>query len=409
MYASRTAVRSARHLSRRSIRPNTRFQSNTSIPNPNHTSSSTASSSTFSPALIGGLTGGAITFLGGYAYYHFSGIKTIVSTSKSAKSYFDSATKQLKDAAPEPNQALDWLRQTATSYAVFVPGAKGYVDSAFDDLDSVRAKHGDEVDKIVKEAYEELKAVSGKEMSLQTAAEAWDIIQKCIGQITELAGDAAEDILNNHPAIKSKVGGSVDQLKQMGEQYGPEAKKQVDETWGQIEDIIKNGISADTATKIKKLVEEKIEEVKKLGDEAWKKGIEQAKPYLDKNPKVKELVEENKDSLMKGNTGELWDKVKKAVNSGKTEDLEKYVKDAAGKAKDKAQDSGMGGLDQYFKMIPGADKIVPQLKSLSEIASKHGKEAEDLLKETVDEISKVLSNKSEKAQEIAKKAEKEAA
>jgi len=175
-------------------------------------------------------------------------------------------------------------------------------------------------------------------------------------------------------------------------------------TFDQVKDIMKSGISADTVTKIKKVIEEKIELVKKMGDEAWKKGIEKAKPYLDKNPKVKELVEENKDSLMKGNMGELWEKVKKAVDSGSTEDLEKYVKSAA----DKAKDSGMGGLDKYFNMVPGADKIVPQLKTLSEIASKHGKEAEDLLNETVDEISKVLSNKSKKAEEIAKKAEKEA-
>jgi len=403
MLASRTAARSARVLSRRSpqIRANTRFQS-TSIPNPNNAPSSSASGT--NPALIGGLAGGGVALLGGYAWYHFSGAKTLVQTSKSAKSYFDAAGNKLKESAPEPNEALEWLRSTATSYAAFIPGAKGVVDASFNDLDAIRKKHGDEVDKIVREAYGELKEASGKGMSVQAAAEAWAIIQKRLEQIMHLAGDAIEDILNNHPEIKSKVGGSVDQLKQMGEQYGPEAKKQVDQTWDQINDIVSSGISADTASKIQKVVQEKIDLIKKLGDEAWKKGIEQAKPYLDKNPQVKKMVEENKDSLMKGNMGELWEKVKDAVNSGKTDDLEKYVKNAAGKAKD----SGMGGIDKYLNMVPGADKIVPQLKSLSEIASKHGKEAEDLLKETVDEIQKVLSNKSEKAEEIAKKAEKEA-
>jgi len=403
MLASRTAARSARVLSRRcpQIRANTRFQS-TSIPNPNNAPSSSASGT--NPALIGGLAGGGVALLGGYAWYHFSGAKTLVQTSKSAKSYFDAAGNKLKESAPEPNEALEWLRSTATSYAAFIPGAKGVVDASFNDLDAIRKKHGDEVDKIVREAYGELKEASGKGMSVQAAAEAWDIIQKRLEQIMHLAGDAAEDIMNNHPELKSKVGGSVDQLKQMGEQYGPEAKKQVDQTWDQISDIFSSGISADTASKIQKVVQEKIDLIKKLGDEAWKKGIEQAKPYLDKNPQVKKMVEENKDSLMKGNMGELWEKVKDAVNSGKTDDLEKYVKNAAGKAKD----SGMGGIDKYLNMVPGADKIVPQLKSLSEIASKHGKEAEDLLKETVDEIQKVLSNKSKKAEEIAKKAEKEA-
>ncbi len=41
------------------------------------------------------------------------------------------------------------------------------------------------------------------------------------------------------------------------------------------------------------MINEKTEKVKKLGDQAWKKGLEQAKPYLDKNPQVKKMVEEN--------------------------------------------------------------------------------------------------------------------
>lgn len=37
--------------------------------------------------------------------------------------------------------------------------------------------------------------------------------------------DAAEDVLENHPQLKEKLGGSADQLKQLGEQIGPKAKK----------------------------------------------------------------------------------------------------------------------------------------------------------------------------------------
>src|ERR1700760_5020217 len=134
-------------------------------------------------------------------------------------------------------------------------------------------------------------------MSLATAQQASEVLQKHGKRIAELAGDAAQDILDNHPQLKKQIGGNLDQLKNMGEQYGPEAKKQVDETWNQIKDITKNGINSDTASKISKLVQEKIEQVKKLGDEAWQKGLEKAKPYLDKNSKIKELVEENTDAL----------------------------------------------------------------------------------------------------------------
>ena len=69
-------------------------------------------------------------------------------------------------------------------------------------------------------------------------------------RILDLAGDAASNIMNNHSELKSKVGGSLDQLKQIGEQYGPEAKKQVDQTWDQIESILNNGTSVEIADKL---------------------------------------------------------------------------------------------------------------------------------------------------------------
>ncbi|MCJ1257739.1 hypothetical protein MMC24_005565 [Lignoscripta atroalba] len=398
MITSRAASRLLRAPTVRSSLRNARLNSTTT----------TQSSSGLSPALVGGITGGAVTFLGGYAWYHFSGAKTFVNTARQTKSYFDKATNQFKDAAPEPNEALQWLRQTTSSYAAFIPGAKGYVDAAFDDLDAIRNKHGDEVDNIVKEAYTELKDVSQKKgLSIETAQESWDILQKHLKRISNLAGDAASDILNNHPQLKEKVGGNLDQLKQMGDKYGPEAKKQVDQTWTQIQDIIKGGVSMDTAAKIRSVVEEKMEMVRKMGDEAWQKGMEQAKPYLDKSPKVKEMIEKNADSLKQGNFGELYEKVKESAQSGNTESIESYIKSAVDKGKQQGG-GGMGGLEQYFKMIPGGDQILPKLSQLQQIAQKHGKEAEKISKETFEEIQHVLSKKVGEAQKLAEKAEKDA-
>lgn len=401
MSNSRILLRTARAAR---VRPSpayrqTRFQS---------TQSSPASSGGASGAVTGGIAGAAAAVAIGYGWYHFSGTKSLVNTAHQTKSYFDSATKKLTEQAPEPNEALRWLRQVSTYYAGFVPGASGYVDTAFNDLDKVHEKHGDEVDKIVQNAYKELKNASKKGVSLETAQQTWEILQKYIKQIGDLAGDAAEDLLDNHPEIKKKVGGSLDQLKSMGDAYGPEAKKQVDETWDQIRDIFKSGFSAESAQKVQKLVQDKVEKLKQLGDEAWKKGMEQAKPYLDKNPKIKELVEQNKDALKQGNFGELFDKVKKSVESGDTGDLEKYVKDAAGKVNDKAKDSGLGGLDQYLGKIPGGDQILPKLSQLQEAAQKHGKEAEQIFKDTIGDIEKVLSKRAEEASKLADKAKKDA-
>lgn len=95
-----------------------------------------------SQGLIGGVAGGSLVFLAGYGYYYMSGAKTLVNTAHETKSYIDSISKQVKNAAPEPNEALEWLRKSALTYASFIPGAKPYVQAAFKDLDEVRAKHG---------------------------------------------------------------------------------------------------------------------------------------------------------------------------------------------------------------------------------------------------------------------------
>lgn len=318
-------------------------------------------------------------------------------------------TKRLKESSPEPNEALKWLRQTATSYAAFIPGAKGYIDSAFNDLDEIHAKHADEVDAIVKEAYNELKNVSQESgMSVASAQKSWEILQKYLNRIADLAVDSAQEIMNNHPALKEKVGGNLDRLKQLGDNYGPEAKKQVDQTWEEIRNILKNGANFQSISKIQALVQDKTKKVQELGQQAWEKGMEQAKPYLDKSPKVKQLVEENKDALKQGNAMELYNKIKDSVSSGNTDSLEKYIKNAVNKARQGGGgSSGGGGLEQYLNMIPGASEIMPKLGQLRDIAQKHGPEAEKIAKETYDEMQQVLQRKLSEAEKIAEKAKKE--
>lgn len=383
-----------RSLNRPIRQQNTRFQSTSA-------NASTNGGSSTSPAIIGALTGSLTTVTIGYIWYRQSGARELLKATKTTKEYATSATKKLKEATPEPNEALQWLRQTATSYAFFIPGARGYVDAAFNDIDAIRAKHGDEVDKIIREAYEELRDVAKNgEVGIVTAQKAWDVIVKHFGRIGELSGDVAQQIMDNHPQLKEKVGGNLDKLKEMGNQYGPQAKEEVDKTWNQISDIIKTGVSTENIEKIRKVVQEKVDKVKQLGDEAWKKGMEQAKPYLDKNPKVKELVEQNADALKSGNVQELYEKVKQAVEKGDTGDLESYVKSFA----DKAKETGFGGLDQYLNKIPGGDQIIPKFQQLQEVAQKHGDEAERILKDAVSEISEILKKRGDEAANLAKKA-----
>jgi hypothetical protein len=342
----------------------------------------------------------------GYSYYYFSGAKSIVNAASSTKSQFDKLTSDLQKSTPEPNEALKWLRNTAMSYAAFIPGAKGYVESAFNDLDKVQEKHGKEVEEIVNKAYADLKDASKSGMSMETAAKSWEIIETAMRDLGELASDSASDILDNHPQIKEKVGGNLDKLKEMADGYGgEEAKKELQDTYSQIKDVVKGGFSAETLAKVQQIIEEKTEKVKKLGDEAWKKGLEQAKPYLDKNPQVKEMVEKNADALKQGNIREVFEKVKSAVETGNMEDLKSYVKQAG----EKARNSGMGqSIESYAKMIPGGGEIVPQLVKLQEVAQKRGDEAEGILRGAYEDVKQVLQRRIGEAEKLAEKTGKDA-
>lgn len=302
----------------------------------------------------------------------------------------------MKEQTPEPSELLKWFRGTVTSYAGFIPGAKPYVDSAFNDLDKIEQKHRGEVNDIISKAYSELQDATKSGLSLETAQKTWDILEKYLKELGELASDSASEILDNHPELKEKVGGNLDQLKSMAKSYGPDAKKELDQTYDQIKGVLAGGVGVGTIEKIRKIVDEKVQKVKKMGDEAWKKGMEQAKPYLDKNPQIKEMIEKNQDALKSGNVAELWSKLKE----GNSDQIQEYVKQAT----EKAKSSGLGkNMEQYIKMIPGGGQIIPKLNQLQEVAKKHGDEAEKILKETYDEIAQILQKKTKDVENLAGK------
>lgn len=274
----------------------------------------------------------------------------------------------------------------------------------FKDVETLKENHREEVGQIISDAYKQFQDLSKSGFSLETASKAYNILADLGNKFGALAGNALTDILDNHPQAKKKFGGSIDQLKEMGENYGPEAKKQVDETWEEVKEILGSGVSAANLDKARRLVEDKIQQVKKLGDKAWNKGLEGAKPYLDKNPKVKELIEKNASSLKQGNAKEVFEEAKKAVDSGNTGALEDYVHKAKSKSD---QVIGSLSIDQYFKMIPSGAEILEKVNQLKEVAEKHKDEGEKLLEETAQELKQVLEKKSQRAKEITEKARNE--
>lgn len=362
----------------------------------------------FAAGAVGGLAGAALA----YGIYSFSPAgRTASKLNKAAleaKKKYDVAAEKLQQNSPNADQAVDAIKHFAYSYVVWIPGGRAYLDAAFKDWETVRENHKDEVDEIVNDAYKKLQDLSKSGLSLETASKAYESLLDMFKQIADLSADAISDILDNHPQVKKQFGGSIQQLQDMGRNYGPEAKKQVDETWSQIKDIFAGGFSASNIDKARKLAEDKLQQVKKLGDDAWKKGLEEAKPYLDKNPKAKELIEQNEDALKQGNMKELFDKVRSAVDSGDLGGLSKYVNGAVDKAKSKGSDVASSfGLDKYLKMITQDGEIMPKLQQIGQIAEKHKQEGEKLLKETIEELKQVLDKKSQKAKEIVDQAKKE--
>ncbi|TKA73953.1 hypothetical protein B0A55_05658 [Friedmanniomyces simplex] len=405
MYTTRFAVRSSRaiRLNTAPIRRNVRSYAD------NAASSSGASSTMQGPAAIGamaGLLGGSVAC---YIWYQVSGMASAAKTAKQAKSYVDSATSQLKanfkDVTPDANEAIEFLHETANKYARWLPGGKQYVDKVFEDLEIIRKNHAEEVDDIVREAYGELRDVSKQGMNLQTMSQSWEVLSKHLQRLASLAGDAAQDIMNNHPQLKEKLGGSFDNLKQLGDELGPEAKKQVDETWKEVSDILKEGFSFSSGEKIYKLVQDKQEQIRKLGNQAWQKGYENMQPILEKNPKVKQMVDDNKDLLTSGNFSELSSAVTAAITGGNTLQLEKYIVNAKEKA-EKSFSSG-GGLSNMLNMVPQGGKILPQLQKLQQLAQQHGQEAEQIAKDTLSELVQVLERRGKQVEGVIEKGKKE--
>ncbi|TPX17859.1 uncharacterized protein E0L32_002960 [Thyridium curvatum] len=396
----RPAARCARQTPRVQLAQNARTQTARSSKRFQSTGSSSASSASSgaSPALVGAASGAAASVVVFYTWYATSGMKDVVAAGKQVKQYAEAAKQKVQEKTPNAGEAYKWVRDTAKSYAAFIPGAGRYIDQAFDDLDEVREKHGDEFDRIATEAYNELKDLSYRGgVNADTAAKAWEIISKHVDALMDLAGDASEDILNNHPQLKDKLGGSFDQLKEMGNNFGPQAKEEVDKTWKQVKDIAAGGMAAENIDKVKSLIKEKQEKLRGFADEAWQKGLDKSKPYLDKNPEIKKLVEDNADQLKKGNFMQLWGQIKESASSGDTKSLEKYIKTAVGKAKG----FDLGGLEQWLKAVPGGSEILPKLQQLQEVADKRGEDAEKLVKETMKDLQEVLAKRAEQAKELA--------
>ncbi len=361
--------------------------------------------SPFIAGLAGGLAGAGLLY-GIYQMTPASKMARKINTAaRETENKYQQLAATIQQKTPTTDEAVSKLKPFCYSWVAWVPGGRQYVDTAFSDLDAIRKSHGDEVDKIVSETYRELQGIARADFSLESVPKVYDALANLAKKIASLSGRAADQILERHPQLNDQVGEPISQLKQMGAQYGPEASKLADETWRQVSDVMASGFSIESADKVRNVVEERTQQMHKVGDEFWDKSLKQAKPYLDKSARLKELITGNIDILKQGDMADLFKHIKSLGEGGDMAKLEEYVKQVVDKAKgvgEKATGGNVEALKQFFgEASDGAGrKVGENIVVLSEAVSKESEEGKQLLEETREDLQKLLAKKARKAEKI---------
>ncbi|OJT01839.1 hypothetical protein TRAPUB_7704 [Trametes pubescens] len=385
--------------------------------------------------VVAGLAGGGAVLLGGYTWYHFSGVKTAVSASQTATKYYQDTKAAIAEKAPKnPNEALEYLRGVARSYLVLIPGARPHVDAAFDTIDELRESHGDEVNRIVSDGYEEVRKIvqaSGSGVDIATATKVYEVLQKRSGELQALGEKAGKDAFGSlsekYPQVSEKLGGGYDELRKLAQSKGPEAKKLYDETSGQIKEIFSKGFSQESLDQARQLIQSKTAEIQKIAksssQDAWQKALKEAGPYLEKLPDVKKLLEENQDKFIAAGaatlTGgsssvqEIFKRVKEvaegdsAKNKEKLKELHDFVQKQAEEAEQQGTaqlEKGWEYLQEWLRAMPGGEealKRVPDVKVFVKVSQDKREEAKKLAQETYEAVLKVLEEKGKKAKQLS--------
>lgn len=362
----------------------------------------TGGKSGFGPAVAGGVVGGGIVFAGWYSWYNFSGARDAVQTKEQVNSYIDAGAEQFRvqfrEITPGPtDEVVKSLREVAEKYSAWIPGGREFVDKSFKELEKIREHHETEVNEIVRDTYEELRDVANRNgTSLETVNATWYILSRRLEELSSLAGDVAEQVLTKHPELREKLDSSFEDLRQLGDRLGPGAKREIDETFSQVASIVKQGVNAETGDRVQMLVQKKAQEIKFRNEQAWARSWEQIQALLERNPRVKTIADANIDTLRQGRAKEVAEKIKQAVWTGSTGELERYIKDLS----KKSQQHSSGNLSNWLNRLPNGSKILPQLQKLKEVSDTRSSEAEQLARTTLNDISQLLDQRSQQAESL---------
>lgn len=83
-----------------------------------------------------------------------------------------------------------WLRAAARNYGQYIPSTVAWIDVAFDELDDVRAaggKNRQEVDRAVRECYDDMEVFGQRALGKDDAREAWVLLGTYLRRVHEIA------------------------------------------------------------------------------------------------------------------------------------------------------------------------------------------------------------------------------
>ena len=112
----------------------------------------------------------------------------------------------------------------------------GHVDAVFNTLDSLQDKHGDDVNRIVGEGYEEVRTVISEASGLDAAVavKVLEVLRRRSAELEELGRRAGKDafgeLSEKYPQLSEKLGSGYEEFKRLSKSVGPDAKKLFDET-----------------------------------------------------------------------------------------------------------------------------------------------------------------------------------
>lgn len=357
-------------------------------------------STRFGPAVTGACVGGGGVLLAWYLCDNYFAPPPRLYRIEQAKNHINSGPEQFKvqfrEITPGPtDEVIKALREVSDTYSAWIPSGREFVEKSFKDLESVREKHETEVNDVVRDTYEELRDVSARKgTNLETVNAIWYILSQRLEELSSLAGDVAKQILESHPEMRDRLDGSFEQLRQLGDRLGPGAKREVDETFCEISNIVRQGTESDTVNRIDRLVKDKARHIKSRSEQAWYAAMEQMQPMLERNPQVKRIVDENMNTLRQARAKEVSEKIRQAVMSGSTGELERYVKDIGKKTLQQSS----GSLSNWLSRFPDGSGILPQLVVLKEATETRGTGAEQLAMETLGDVSKILEQRIRQAE-----------